>query len=162
MRQAMANAFTYSIRVDDTVRKDADEQIERLTKGLNLTAQSGYVNVKPIIAKIWSLLGENPDEVVMDPQPKAPEPVKVSVSKAEDLINPMMLAVLAHTNQLPMPQDVAAVGKLLEMVQALKMPIVPPEPPSEHPPGGPETPGIAHPTWETAPRVDRRAEDGGA
>jgi hypothetical protein len=43
------------------------------------------------------LLGENPNEIMIDPQPKPPEAVKVSVSKAEDLINPIFLATLdAH------------------------------------------------------------------
>jgi hypothetical protein len=59
-------SIVYSIHVDSTVLLDASEQIERLTKGLNLTAQSGFVNAKPIISKIWELLGEDPSQIVID------------------------------------------------------------------------------------------------
>jgi len=163
-RPLLANAFTYSVRADSTVRLDAEEQIERLTKGLNLTAQSGYVNPKPIIAKIWTLLGENPEQVVIDPQPKAPEPVKMSVSKAEDLMNVLFMAALMHTGQAPTPDDLAAAKKLMEAAGLPIIPVLPPKPDAEGggPPGGVETPEIANPGWETAPRIERRAEDGGA
>jgi len=162
----LANAFVYSVRVDDTVRKDADEQIERLTKGLNLTAQSGFVNVKPVIAKIWSLLGENPDEIVIDPQPKSPEPIKISISSAEDLVNPLMLAHLGRTGQLATPADMSAVVKLLAQIGAIPglaaLLVPPPEPQGDPnaPPREVETPGISHPDWEAAPRIERRAADG--
>lgn len=160
-KEAIANGFAYSVRVDSTVLLDASEQIERLQRGLNLTAQSGYVNPKPIIAKIWELLGEDPSQIMIDPQPKAPEPVKVSVSKAEDLMNPLFLSMVLRTGQGPEPADVEAAKKILE---ALFLPTVPmpPQQPQNGPSEGIETPGIAHPTWEAAPRIERRAEDGGA
>lgn len=162
IRQQLANAFTYSVRPDATVRHDADEQIERLTRGLNLTAQSGYVNPKPVIAKIWELLGEDPTTIVIDPQPKAPEPVKVSIGSAEDIINPVMLATLMRTGQGPTPDDIAAAVNLLQAAMAGGVPLVPPQPAPGSPQGEVETPDIAHPGWEAAPRVERRAEDGGA
>lgn len=158
----LLGSITYSIHVDSTVLLDANEQIERLTKGLNLTAQSGYVNPKPIIAKIWELLGEDPSQIVIDPQPKAPEPVKVSISKAEDLINPVMLATLFQAGQGPGPEALSAAIKMLQHAMASAVPVVPPTAPTDQPPGGPETPGMHHPNWDTAPRIERRAEDGGA
>jgi hypothetical protein len=168
MRQELANAFLYHVRVDSTVRQDANERIEKLTRGLNLTAQSGYVNPKPIIAEIWELLGVDPSKVVIDPQPKDPEPVKVSIGSAEDMINPLMLAALSRTKQLPTPEDVSAVAKLLESIGAipgmasLLAPSVQPGASPDGPQGEVENPKGANMGWEAAPRIERRADDGGA
>jgi hypothetical protein len=159
---ALLGSITYGIHADSTVLLDADAQIDRLMKGLNLTAQSGFVNPKPIITKIWELLGEDPTQIVIDPQPKPPEPVKVSVSKAEDLVNPIMLATMLHTQQGPGPDDLSAAIKLLQMAMAGGVPVLPQQQPENGPPRDPETPGIANSGWDTAPRVERRAEDGGA
>ena len=167
VRTQLANAFTYNIRVDSTVRLDAEEQIERLTRGLNLTAQSGYVNIKPVVEQIWELLGQDPAKVVVDPQPNTPEPVKISVSKAEDLASVLFLASLMRTGQAPTPQDVQAAIELQR--SALLGSPVPAAPalaaetaPTMGPPAEVETPGIANPDWETAPRIERRQADGGA
>lgn len=162
MRQELANGFLYTVRVDSTVRQDADERIEKLTRGLNLTAQSGYVNPKPVISEIWELLGVDPAKVVIDPQPKAPEPVKVSVSKAEDLVNPLFLACLLRTGQAPTPDDIAAAIKMLEMAAMGGVPLVPPQESPSGPQGDVEHPKGTNQEWETAPRIERRADDGGA
>jgi hypothetical protein len=161
MRQELANGFTYSVRVDATVRLDADEQIDRLTKGLNLTAQSGYVNLKPVIEKIWELLGEDPAKVVIDPQPKPPEPVKVNVSDAINFRDPIVLATMMRTQQAPTPQDLSAAIALLQSASMMVAPPVAQAGPNGHPPREVQTPGIANPDWEAAPRIDRRSEDGG-
>jgi hypothetical protein len=161
MRQELANGFTYSVRVDATVRLDADEQIDRLTKGLNLTAQSGYVNLKPVIEKIWELLGEDPAKVVIDPQPKPPEPVKVNVSDAINFRDPIVLATMMRTQQAPTPQDLSAAIALLQSASMMVSPPVAPAGPNGQPPREVQTPGIANPDWESAPRIDRRSEDGG-
>jgi hypothetical protein len=166
-KEAIANGFVYTVRVDSTLLLDASEQIDQLQKGLNLTAQSGYVNPKPIIAKIWELLGEDPETILIDPQPKAPEPVKVSVSKAEDLMNPLFLALLNRTQQGPAPADIEAAKQQLMSVMT---PPAPPQPPmgpqgpqdGAPPPEGIQTPEIANPGWESAPRLERRQADGGA
>lgn len=159
--ESIANGFVYTVRVDSTVLLDAAEQIERLQRGLNLTAQSGYVNPKPVIAKIWELLGEDPSQIVVDPQPKAPEPVKVSVSKAEDLMNPLFVATLMRTGQAPTPGDLAAAKELLMAAYLPTVP-VPPQPEGGMPAEGIQTPEIANAGWEASPRIERRAEDGGA
>jgi hypothetical protein len=133
-----------------------------LTRALNLTAQSGYVNPKWAIEQIWELSGVDPAKVVVDPQPKAPEPVKVSIGSAEDIINPVMLATLFATNQAPTPEHLSAAIKMLETAMAGSVPLLPPTKPSDGPPAEVETPGISNPGWETAPRIERRASDGGA
>ncbi len=158
-RALMANAFTYSVRVDSTVRLDAEQRIEQLMRALNMTAQSGFINPKPIIAEIIELSGLDPAKVVIDPQPKPPEPVKISISDAADLADPIFLATLMRTQQAPTPDDVAAAQKMLASVQTGAIPT---QPPMGGMPAEVQTPGIANPGWEAAPRLDRRQSDGGA
>jgi ABC-type nitrate/sulfonate/bicarbonate transport system substrate-binding protein len=62
-RALLANSFIYTVRADGTVRLDAEQRIEQLLKALNVTAQSGYVNPKPIITEIWELSGVDPAKV---------------------------------------------------------------------------------------------------
>ena len=168
MRAQLANAFSYSIQVDSTMRLDAQQQIARLEKVIDRSAQSPYINAKPLMAKWLELNGVepgaegDPNAVLMTPQPKAPEPVKVSVSKAEDLMSPLFVALLMRTGQGPSPEDLAAAKKLLA---AAGLPIVPTVPVAEEDPRPPrdgEAPGIANPDWQMAPRQDKRDEDGGA
>jgi hypothetical protein len=162
-RALLANSFIYTVRADGTVRLDAEQRIEQLLKALNVTAQSGYVNPKPIITEIWELSGVDPATVVIDPQPKAPEPVKVSISKAEDLMNPIFLALLMRTHQAPDPGDLSGALNMLRKLAEAAVTPGPPQPgiavpePTGQPPGD-----LPHPNWEAAPRIDRRSEDGGA
>jgi hypothetical protein len=162
-REALAAGFTYSVRADSTVRKDAEQRIEQLKEALNLTAQSGYINPQPIIAEIIELSGLDPSKVVIDPQPKPPEPIKVSVSKAEDVNDPMFLSLLMRTHQAPTPDELSAALKLLASVRSLMPPPTSGAPADPNaPPTDVARPGIAHADWEAAPRIDRRDEDGGA
>lgn len=162
IRESLANAFVYSVRADDTVRKDADEQIERIVKGLNITAQSGYVNPKHPVTQIWELLGQDASKIVIDPEPKAPEPVKVSVSTAEDLINPLFVALLMRTGQAPTPDDVKAAITLLTQASQGAVPLVPPQTPTAPQGDNVERPKATATDWETSGRIERRADDGGA
>jgi hypothetical protein len=132
-------------------------------KALNLTAQSGFINPQPIIAEIVELSGLDPAKVLIQPKPKGPEPVKVSIGSAEDIINPIMLATLMKTGQAPGPQELqAAIALILAAAQG-PVPIMPTEPVDPNAmPAEVERPEMAHPGWESAPRLDRRAEDGGA
>ena len=157
------SAVDLSVRVDSTVLLSADQRIDQLMKALNLTAQSGHVNPHEVISEIWALSGVDPAKVVIMPQPKGPEPVKVSVSKAEDLINPIFLAHLFHTGQAPTPEDLAAAIKMIQAAMAANVPVLPMEAvDATDLPAEVATPPIANPTWEAAPRIDRRDEDGGA
>jgi len=167
-REELAQGFTYSVRVDSTVLLDADQRIEQLTRALNLTAQSGYVNPKPAIAEIWELSGVDPAKVMIDPQPKPPEPVKISISSAEDVINPIMLGLLMRTQQAPGKQDLQSAMQLLEQLGLSAMLGVPPaeqsvtpQDPNQPPQTGIKNPEVANPGWEAAPRIDRRDADGG-
>ncbi len=163
-RQLIANAFSYSVRADSTVRLDAQQRIEQITEYVNRWGQSGYVNIKPLAEEHAELIGLSAEKVVTDPQPKPPEPVKVSVSNALDLNDPSMLSLLVRTQQAPTPEDVTATGKLLEALRALGLgiaPMAPPVPPQGGPPGEVATPGIHNADWQEQPRINKRDQDGG-
>lgn len=157
-RTQIAGEFTYSVRVDSTVLLDAEQRIEQLQRFLNLTAESGYLNPKPVIEEMAELSGLDPAKVVIDPKPKPPEAVKISVSKAEDLNNLLFVASLMATGQAPSPEHIAAAKKLMQEAGLPTMSVVPPSPTDDRPPSE-----VDRPTdWETAPRIERRAEDFGA
>ena len=157
-RQALATGFTYSVRLDSTVRLDAQQRIEQLKEALNLTAQSGFIDPKPIISEIIALSGLDPAKVMVDPKPKPPEPVNVSVSKSEDVLNPLFLAMLMRTQQGPTPQDLQAAKMLLAAAGLPTVPMAPMEPESGDPQDV-QRPETAHADWEAAPRIDRRDAD---
>jgi hypothetical protein len=158
-RALLANNFTYSVRVDSTVRMDAEQRIEQLKAYVNNWAQSGLLNAKPIAEEWAELVGLDPASVVIDPKPKPPEPVKISVSNALDLHDEAFLAVLCRNDQAPRPQDVAA-AKLLSA--SLALPVAPPQVPMS-PDGGPpvdvQTPGIRNPDWQENPKINKREQD---
>ena len=129
----------------------------RSLKAWNVTGQTGYVNPKAIVSEIWELSGVDPSKVVIDPQPKPPEPLKISVSTALELRDPIMLAAAMRTHQAPTPDDVSAAIKLLNSLAGPGPQVPPPPPPDGRPPAE-----IVQPDIETAPRIDRRAEDFGA
>ena len=159
-RETLATGFVYSVRSDSTVRMDAQQRIQTLREVLNLTAQSGYINPKPLISEIIELSGLDPNVVVIDPQPKGPDPVKVSVNQAADLMNPLFVALLMRTGQAPTPDDLAASKRLLEAAGMSTLPMLPLTPSGV--PAEPATPDVSNPNWQMAPRIDRRAEDNGA
>lgn len=167
-REALSSAFTYSVRSDSTVRLDAQQRIDQLQQVLNLTAQSGFVNPGPIIAEIVELSGLDPSSVVIQPQPKPPEPVKISVSTAADLHDPLVMALLFATHQAPGPDNLQAAFKLEQTATANMTQPIPQPMPAPAPDGGPvppqgvARPDMAHSGWDAAPRLDQRQEDGGA
>jgi len=161
----LLGSITYSIRVDSTVLLDAQQQIEHIKEYVNMWGQSGVANIKALAVKHAELLGWLPEEVTIDPQPKPPEPVKISIGSAEDIVNPLMLAAMAATNQLPAPEHVAAVAKLLQALESIpgmaemlipKEPVDPNQQPSDV-----ARPGIHNADWQEQPRLNKRDQDGG-
>jgi hypothetical protein len=116
-RESLANYYIYNVRADSTVLLDADQRTEALTEFLNLTAKSGYVNVKLVIEELAMLAGLNADEVVMDPPPPGLDPANVSVriTGMEDLSNPLVLALLKKSGQLPTVDDIEEAKTLLAL-----------------------------------------------
>lgn len=151
------------IKPDSTILLDTDSQLERYNKFLNMTVQSGYVNAKPIISKMAELSGLNPAEVVIDPPEKQEKPnLSWRFTGKDDLINPLVLAMLVKLGEAPSPEHLEAAKKILQAT------VTPPAPEQPAPgPGGPGTSpdnpqapnGPAHPGWELAPKVASRSRD---
>lgn len=166
--------FIADVRADSTVRVDAKELIEQLTSTLNVTAQSGFINPKPLIRRILDASGVDPEEVLVDPQPKGPEPPKITYSfKGEDLANPFVIAIIGKSGQAPTPQEVDAAKLVLQSMVTPPAPAAPPAAPPPGPPmqGGatppapahvtdPELPEKPYPGWESSPRVNTRRAEG--
>ncbi len=77
-------------------------------------------------------------------------------------MNPLFLAMLMRTHQGPMPEDVMAAVKLLMSVEGMVLIPAQASAPTDGPPQDVERPEMAHANWDASPRIDRRAEDGGA
>lgn len=167
--------LAFKILPDSQVVLDVGQQIQRTNQLLNLTAKSGFVNVQKLIVKLIELHGEDPAELVIQPQPHPVKPASLSFSfkGREDLQNPLVLAMLMKNQQLPSPDEVAVAQKLLTALQS-GMPIQPPQRPGM--PGQPQRPGLpagprpamppsvrpgqdAHPNWSLASKIAKRSRD---
>lgn len=130
-RRALAQAFTFTIRPDSTVLRDTNARLQQLQQFLNLTAKSGYVNVEPVIVEMCQLSDLDPAVILRQPQPQPPDPVNISVRNAEDVMNPIFLALLAKTGQAPSPADLQAALQMLAVARG-DVPM-PPAAPSQAP-----------------------------
>lgn len=178
--KAILHDLVLKIRPDSTIMLDVKSRLERLTTALNLTAKSGYVNVKPIIEEILELSGIDSAEVVTDPAPKKPEDPNISFrfTGKDDLMNPLVVALLIKAGLDPTPAELDAAKKLLEVnLQPPKPPAAPegapgapgaPGPPPPGPAGQPGQPSVPHPQniqredWSLSDRIAKRSRDIGS
>jgi hypothetical protein len=161
--EEIAGQLTYSIHVDSTVLLDAKQQIDDIKEFVNMWGQSGFINPKFLASKHAELLGWKPEDVVVAPTPKPPEPVKMSVSNAVDLRDPFFIAYTMATGQAPTPEQVAAAIKLSDALATMMPPPI--DQSSTEETGGPvevAAPGIRNPDWQEQPRINKRDQDGGA
>ena len=183
-RDRINQKFVFDVRVDSTVRLDAQQLLQQLTSVLNVTAQSGFINPEMLIRRIIELNGIDPNEVMVKPQPKGPEPPKISYAfKGEDLYNPAAMALVLDAGLTP--EKMAAAKKAIaEMMSAMPPPgmqsrddLSGPPPGVVMPPGGadvsgmpgaapampptnPQVPEKAFPQWESSPRINTRRSEG--
>ncbi len=169
--------ITLKIRPDATILLDVNQRIDRLMKFLNMTVKSGFVNPKPILIELTELSGIDPAKVINDPKPPEPEPVNVSyrASGKEDLMNPLVIAMLMEGKRMPGDEVIEKAKQLLEK---LGQPAKPPAPPGAapgapgqapppagpgRPPGPPGPPGQgganAHPEWSLAGKIAKRSRE---
>src|SRR6266404_534530 len=168
------------IRPDSQVVLDTSQRLDRIFKFINLTAKSGYVNVKPLLIEAAELSGIDPAEVIVDPQPKPPEEPNIShrFTGKEDLQDPIVLALLMKNKKAPTAEEIDQAKELL--IHAAESP-KPPQPQggAQAPPGGPAGPPGAHPPapggspvphpnqtenhpdWTLASKVAKRSRDMG-
>ncbi len=177
-RTRINQQFIADVRADSTVRLDAGQLVEQLTSTLNVTAKSGFINPKPLIRKILEAQGLDPAEVLIDPTQKGPEPPKISYTfKGEDMINPVVLAIIEKSGQGPTAIEIDQAKKLVIQMQTPPAPPMPPQAAPAAAPGGPGAPGApmnatppvpndpevrpdAHPQWESASRINTRRAEG--
>lgn len=133
----LSDCYAFNVRADSTLLLDSTQRIERLMTFLNMTAKSGCVDVVAVISEIAELNGLPPETVHKMPE-KGPEPMSASLrlSGATDMNDVMTLAMLAHSNQLPTPEDVNAAKMVLASLPQQPQ-VMPPNPGG---PGGPDGP----------------------
>ncbi len=164
--------FVFKIRPDSTIMLDSQTRIDRLAKFLNLTVKSGMVNAEPIISEMAALSGLDPAEVVHPlPPPQPPPPPQPTISYSfkgkEDLINPVVMAMLIKQGEAPTPQELEAAKRLLGAMQLPAEGEAPPagEPQGPQQPGQPQLPPAqphgAHPDWKLGDRIMKRSRDAG-
>jgi hypothetical protein len=144
----LAGEFLYEVIPDSMVRLDAHQQIQLIMDILNNVAKSGFINPSNMIGEVLNLAGFDPAKNMVQPNPPMPPPLNISIRSAEDLHDPLMLALLASTNQLFTPQQLQAAKNI---VAAAKMPEGMPVPGSEEPPSEDEPQGGAPSNSATKP-----------
>jgi hypothetical protein len=172
-RSLVSKSLTFSITADSTLLLDSNQKLDRCVQFLNYTAKSGWVDLQPVLTEMAVLSGFDPS-IVRPPQPRAPEPPNVSIrfTGVQDLLNPLVIAMLGKAGQLPSPEELQAAKALLESastplpapnqdlsgsVQQVPMPPAPPRlalPPAQTP-----EPFTAHPQWEMLPRINTRTSE---
>lgn len=164
-REKFASYFLFTVRGDASVLLDAKQRLAQLERFWNMTAKSGMVDEVTVLQEIAGL--NDIDESLVHEQ-GAPPPPKINISLrlgAEELDNPIFVALLMGTGQFPGPQELAAAKQAI--IAAKQLPDVPmpgngPEPPmgvSAAPaPAGPVEDRMPH--LNEADRVNKRTHDG--
>lgn len=165
---AFSKNLGFSILADSTVLVDANQKLERLNRFLNVYAKSGFVNLEPVLKEVAILSGLDPNVAIKVPEPQSPPPPNVSVrlSGAEDLMNPLVLAVYLGEGKPPTPKLIKQAMDLIQMsvsVPGLVQPGPPPVDPEGQPEGPPPIPvGQANPEMTVLPKIAKRSDDPGA
>jgi hypothetical protein len=131
--------LAFTILPDSQVVLDSSQQIDRLTKFLNITAKSGLTDPSPTIAKIAQLSGEDPSKIMKKPEPPPPEQMNMSLrmSGKDDLVNPLVMSLLVKQKQAPSPDDLKAAQAILQAAASSPAP----QPPVIPGVGGPSAAG---------------------
>jgi len=163
--QQVLTDLAFSVRPDSTVMLDSNQRVEKLNRFLNMTAQSGVVNIEPVIMEMAELSGLDPADVMKKPvePPPAPATVSFRFTGKEDLQNPFVVALLVHNGQAPTPEDMRKAETMLAATQQGVDTVIPPElpngPANEPPPTNGE-PASSEP-YGLMPKVAQRTEDMG-
>ncbi len=112
-----SRTLLYSTLPDATILIDAQDRLERLDHYIDKYASSGYIDVQPILKEIATLIGLDPNTVVKprDPVPPAEPNLSLRLTGAEDILNPLVLAILIESGQAPKPETVDQAKKLIQM-----------------------------------------------
>lgn len=146
-RTKLNHQFVFSVRPDSTVHLDAEQRTQRVLRYMNITAKSGLVDEQETLRELTELSGFDPDRMVHPPTPRGPEPPNISYrfSGAEDLTNPVVLAILMKAGQAPSKEELEQANNLLAATGIPPAPPAPPQPPQVAPSGPPGAPGAPMP-----------------
>lgn len=177
-QQTILHDLVLKIRPDSAIVLDSQQRVQRLIQFLNFAGKSGVIDPAAVIAEIAELSGLDPASVMKKPEPPPPEPPNISYrfSGKDDLINPMVVALLVNEGKAPSPKDIQTAHLIL---QAAATPLPLPAPPGSEgpgaapglpegggppglPPGGPPPPmvGDANPQWTLPDKISKRTRDG--
>jgi hypothetical protein len=175
-REKFASYFIFSVRGDASVLLDAGQRLAKLERFWNQTAKSGMVDEVPILQEMASL-NDIDEELVHPPAPPPPPKMNISLRLgAEELNNPIFVAMLMGTGQFPDAKALAAAKQAIIQANALPQPEIPlpggpggPEQPmgmTVHPPAADHVPVPHPPVTDVMPhlneadRVNKRTHDG--
>lgn len=132
--------LAFSILPDSQIATSTDSQIKRLTQLLNIGGKSGFLNVKALFTKLVELHGEDPNEMIVDPQPHPMKPMSMSLGLKgrEDLLNPVVAAIAMKNGQWPTDEEIEKARQTIIKLN-MGMPLGQPQMP---PGGGPQRPGM--------------------
>jgi hypothetical protein len=144
----VSRTLAYSILADSTVLLDSTQRLKRINDFVNMYAKSGWVDLEPVLKEAATLSGLDP-VVIRPPDPRPPvEPnISLRLTGTEDLMNPLVLAVLLGAGQGPKPELIEQAKKLIEQA------VVPPTAPGlmPDPNGGAPIPGQEMPSGPAGP-----------
>lgn len=156
--------LVFSIRPDSSIVMDAASEYRNLAEFFNLMFKTGYMNPLPTMKRMAELRGLDPDESIIQPQPQKEDNTNISYrfSGKDDLMNPMVVAMLIKEDKAPSPEQLKAAKTLLEAIMAMpaQQPMgaggpMQPEGPQAVPEGGVD----AHPNAQLASKIAQRSED---
>jgi len=109
-RKAVQGEFVFSAKPDSALRLDADVERRQAANLYNLIGRDPNVRRTELLKALLTKHNLDPDKIVVETPPAEPkpEPPKINLSfKAEDLSNPMVLAILAQIG-IEMPPGLVA------------------------------------------------------
>lgn len=167
-RTKLSTEYVFGIRKDSTVLLDAQQRLDRIRKFKNENAGSGYVNIEELLREEAELSMLDPDKIIKQPQPKGLDPANVSlrISGAQDLQDPMVVAVLSLMGLLPNPQQIKIAQEAIMLANPQGVPT--PPPPDVKPPDGEASPQAEQPPnpadgqegWDMMSRINTRRAPG--
>lgn len=124
----VSQRLSYSILADSTVLVDSQQRLQRLNEFLNAYAKSGWVNIEPVLKEIATLVGLDPNTVVVPPQLPSPTPPNISLrmTGANDMMNPLLLAFMIKAGQAPSPDLVEKAKELIQTSVTAQQALPPP------------------------------------
>jgi len=148
-KEMIRGDFIFEAKPDSQLRVDVGQKRAESLNLYKLLRKDPLINPQGLVQEVLLMHGIDPTKAMAPPQPPKEEPPKKSYSfKGEDLLNPIVVAIIQQGPDPLTPDDIAAAKKLIEDAAGIEDPSMVPspgQPPSEGAPTGenPEHPGPA-------------------